>query len=79
MSFTTWLSKGAPGGDSAVAREVTTGMGDAVWSADVAELAETTGIGMTAIGMGGCKAGTGAGAGTGTGTGGGAGGRGWWL
>lgn len=71
MSFTIGPSKGAPEGDSAVARGVTTGMGDAVWSADAAGLAETTGIGMTAMGMGGCKGGAG--------TGGGAGGRGWWL
>lgn len=67
VSFITGLSKGAPGGESAVAREVTTGMGEAVWSADAAGLAETTGIGMTVMGIGGGRGGAGAG------------GRGWWL
>lgn len=61
MSFTTGLSKGVPGGDSAVARGVTTGTGEAVWSADAAGLAGTTGIGMTAIGIGEGRRGAGAG------------------
>lgn len=61
MSFTTELSKGAHGGDSAADREVTTGIGEAVWSADAAGLAGTTGIGMTVMGMGGGRRGAGAG------------------
>ena len=69
MSFTVGLSRGAAGGDSAVARGVTTGMAEAVWSAGVAckggaaGLAGTMGMGMTVMGTGGGRGGGGAGVG----------------